>query len=370
MIKLVDLTYYAHPEFDKPEQVWDRHREALGFISFVRPPLQLEVIKHLNYEGTACLHGVKFSFFRKKNRFWTIPFHTHRYLARLKPDLVLVQGLIFPLQVLCLRLALGPGPKILVQHHGEQPFKGWRAVFQKLADRYIQAYLFTSSGNALPFMQANIISSRFKCYEVLEASTALQPQDKAEARSRLGISGHFNFLWVGRLNANKDPLTLLEAFGQYLQVNDQARLYLIYQEESLLPAVKDLVAQKPALQKALILVGRVPREQLATWYSAADYYVSASHQEGSGYALLEALACGCVPIVTDIPSFRRITGGGQFGYLYPAGNPGKLLACFLSLPEKQPEACSAALRRHFEKNLSFQAIARQLTALVTSLAAK
>jgi glycosyltransferase involved in cell wall biosynthesis len=370
MIKVVDLTYYAHAEFDRPEQVWDRHREALGFISFIRPPLHLEVIKHLNYEGSAYRDGVKFSFFRKKNRFWSIPFKTHRYLARLQPDLVLVQGLIFPLQVLFLRLALGSQLKIVVQHHGEKPYKGIKALFQKLADRYIHVYLFTSSGNALPFIQSNIISSISKCYEVLEASTYLQAQDKAAARKKLAINGNYNFLWVGRLNANKDPLTLVQAFGEYLQVNEQARLYLVYQEESLLPAIKEYMAQYPALQRALVLVGRVTREQLASWYSAVDYYVSASHREGSGYALLEAMACGCVPIVTDIPPFRKITDGGKYGHLYRAGAPGELLACLLSLPTQQSETLSAALRQHFERELSFRAIAHQLTALLTCLVSK
>lgn len=370
MIKLVDLTYYSHLEFDQPQQVLHRHGEALGFIRFIKAPLHLEVIKHLNHEGHAFLDGVKYCFFKKKNRFWSIPFKTHRYLARLRPDIVLVQGLIFPLQVLFLRLALGPKVKMVVQHHGEKPFPGLKALLQKLADRYIEAYIFTAAGNAAPWIRENIIGSWSKCHEVLEASTYLQQQDKTTARARLAMTGEFNFLWVGRLNANKDPLTVLQAFRDYLQGNEQAHLYMIYQEDSLLPAIKAYVARHPDLEKSLTLVGSVPREHLATWYSAADYYISASHQEGSGYALLEALACGCVPIVTDIPSFRKITGEGQYGYLYPPGAPRDLLTCLTSLPKRRDETWGDAVRQHFDRELSFPAIARQLTDLVTSLVIK
>ena len=56
------------------------------------------------------------------------------------------------------------------------------------------------------------------------------------------------------------------------------------------------------------LVGRVDRDELPNYYGAADVFVSGSHYEGSGYALIEAMSAGVVPVVTDIPSFRAIAG--------------------------------------------------------------
>jgi glycosyltransferase involved in cell wall biosynthesis len=369
-VKLIDLTYYAHLEADQPEQVLSWNRESLGFLPFMSKHLHLEVIKHLNYEGIAFYQGVKCCFFKKSNHFYDIPFKTHRYLKKQKPDVILVQGLIFPLQVLFLRLALGRKIRIIAQHHGEMPYGGLRSLLQKLADRYIDAYLFTSLGNAAPWISRKIISSGAKCHEVLEASTYLEKQDKQEARMQLAMAGNFNFLWVGRLNANKDPLTVLQAFRTYSQVNEQARLYMIYQEESLLPAVAEFIRGHRGLGEVVSLVGRVDRQQLATWYSAVDFYLSASHHEGSGYALLEAMSCGCVPVVTDIPPFRKITGEGQYGFLYQAGEPESLLACLQALPEMEEEGRAEAQRQHFVRELSFQAIAEKLTAVVSGLIAK
>ena len=65
----------------------------------------------------------------------------------------------------------------------------------------------------------------------------------------------------------------------------------------------------PFFGNAYFSLGRLPHERLAAYYSAADIFVSGSHREGSGYALIEAMACGAIPCVTDIPSFRAITGG-------------------------------------------------------------
>ncbi len=58
----------------------------------------------------------------------------------------------------------------------------------------------------------------------------------------------------------------------------------------------------------MTLVGRVDRADLPNYYAAADVFVSGSHYEGSGYALIEAMSAGVVPVVTDIPSFRAIAG--------------------------------------------------------------
>ena len=53
---------------------------------------------------------------------------------------------------------------------------------------------------------------------------------------------------------------------------------------------------------------------------AADVFVLGSHREGSGYSLIEALACGLPPVVTDIPSFRSLTAAGAVGALWPCGD--------------------------------------------------
>src|SRR5215210_4988154 len=121
MVHVIDLNYYAHEAFSHPEQVKARYPETFGFMEYMEAPLHLEVVQHLNREGQAVVDGVSYSFFRKKNHFWSIPFKTHRYLKRQNPDVILVQGLIFPLQVLFLRLAVGGKTKIVAQHHGEKP---------------------------------------------------------------------------------------------------------------------------------------------------------------------------------------------------------------------------------------------------------
>jgi glycosyltransferase involved in cell wall biosynthesis len=134
---------------------------------------------------------------------------------------------------------------------------------------------------------------------------------------------------------------------------------MIYNEDDLLPAVTARIRASAALCRSVRLFGAVPHEQLPAFYSAADLFVLGSHHEGSGYALLEASACGCVPVVTDIPSFLAITGGGTLGATW---TPGNVAACARALVRAAALDQGLARRQvcqHFERELSWSAVGRR-----------
>src|SRR5207302_5467774 len=102
----------------------------------------------------------------------------------------------------------------------------------------------------------------------------------------------------------------------------------------------------------------------------ADFYISASHEESCGYALLEAMACGCIPVVTSIPSFKKNTGDGKFGFLFPPGEPDELLKILSNLKNINLKEFSEDVTRYFKTNLSFENIADTLYHLCETLAQK
>ena len=370
LIKLIDCCFDFLPAFDKPGQVPERYRESYGYTDFIRKWMDAAVVGHINYEGEKMIGDIPYVFFKGRRGFFHIPFKTLRYIKKQQPEVVLTQGLIFPLQVIALHLTLGKRCRIITQHHGEKPFPGIKRIFQQWADRCTNAYLFTASENAHPWIARRIICDKNKCHEVLEASTYFKPMEKEMSRQRLGMPGTDNFLWVGRLHANKDPLTVLHGFEKYLTQNAAAKLYMIYQGEDLIREVNAFISRSHLLREAVFLKGEVPHEALPCWYSAADFYISGSHEEGSGYALLEAMACGCIPVVTDIPSFRKITGEGKYGLLYPPGNAGALCMLLCSLEDVDKDKLSLAVRNYFSEALSFESIARQVFSICHELTAE
>src|SRR3546814_18904766 len=88
----------------------------------------------------------------------------------------------------------------------------------------------------------------------------------------------------------------------------ELRLWCGFGSAPLIGEVQDLSRARPKLAGRVHLLGKVPQAHVEALMRAADLFVSGSRAEGCGYSLLEALACGATPVVTDIPAFRALTG--------------------------------------------------------------
>src|SRR3954466_5975746 len=117
MMHLTDLSFNANPQIDNPAEALNRHKEGYGYARYIKSYLHLSVVAHLGYEGTLTVDDIRYTFFKRRDKFWHIPSKTLRHLKATKPEIIMSQGMIFPLQVIALRLALGKDTKILIQHH-------------------------------------------------------------------------------------------------------------------------------------------------------------------------------------------------------------------------------------------------------------
>jgi glycosyltransferase involved in cell wall biosynthesis len=254
-----------------------------------------------------------------------------------------------------------------VQHHAEQPSGN---IFKRIIQRHVypkaDRYLFATVELADKFIKEGIVE-RKKVEEIMECSTNLQPlfyKPDGDEYDRSEL-----FLWVGRLDENKDPLTVLRAIKMLKANKQKFMLYMVYNAISLETQVKSYI-QDNGLQPHVRLLGSMDQASLNAYYNKCGYYLSASHYEGSGLALCEAMACGCVPVVTKIPSFIKMTGNGACGLLYRVGNVDELCDKLLSTNEKQRELLSEKAKEQFRNHLSFQAIARDTEKILESLLKK
>jgi hypothetical protein len=72
---------------------------------------------------------------------------------------------------------------------------------------------------------------------------------------------------------------------------------------------------------AVRLWPQVPQQELWALYRQAAVYVSPSIHDGTPNSMLEALACGCFPVVGDIESMREWIRDGGNGLLVDARSP-------------------------------------------------
>jgi glycosyltransferase involved in cell wall biosynthesis len=300
---------------------------------------------------------------------WFLGMRVARVIDGLRPDAVHVDGLVFPAVVGCLRWQLPRQTAIVVQDHGGVRLqagglgRAGRRLLYGVGLGAADAFLFTAGEQAAPWKDAGIIRGRHIVCEVLESSTDMGSWPPGGADTNIAVPGSPAMLWVGRLDANKDPLTVLEGFAQVAAALPQAALTMVYGDDVLLPAVEAWLAARPELQARIHLRGRVERGALPAFYRSADLFVIGSHREVACFSLIEALSFGVTPVVTDIPPFRAITAGGRIGALFAPGDPSALARAVGRVSEGDFRARRPLVRAHFERELSWSAVgARALEA--------
>lgn len=276
------------------------------------------------------------------------------------PTVVHWNGLLFPMQLRALRTAVPRQIPVMAQHHGSLPWTaGVRRTIQRAGLKVADGFMFAASELAHVWCEAELIRADQAIFSVMETSSALAYEPTETARSKTAVSGNPVFLWTGNLNANKDPLTILRGFEQLLPHLPEARLYMAFREATLLPDIELMIQSSPTLATAVTLLGSVPYSHIADIYNSADIWLQGSAKEGSGIALLDALACGVVPVVTDIPTFRALTDDGRIGRLWTVGEIDSFVEAVLAVCQQPLPPQKEAARRWFQTKWTFEKIGQE-----------
>lgn len=343
-----------------PSEALDRWRTFTLTMLSLRDTGEVEVIGlgRSGQQATEFRNGIEYRF----STTWSALTQAAR---EWNPDVIHIHGLGWSRLILRLARAL-PSVPIVVQHHGEQPWRGRARLGHRVVRRKIRAYLFTGAndGQAQAWIDAGVIRPQAQCLDVLEAASTLPEHHGSTDIGRqhpslaapFALSGSPSILVVGRLVADKDPLTAVRAFERSSGRLEDAHLHLLATDRTMEPDLRRYVSARPSLSHRVHLHPPVPATEMSGWYLAADIYLSASRHEGSNYSLIEALGFGCAPAVSDIASHRAIVG--------------TLAPCFAvgdidGAADVLVRAAGLARRtviEHAERTLSWSVVARQLIA--------
>ncbi|MGH7493168.1 MAG: glycosyltransferase family 4 protein [bacterium] len=123
-------------------------------------------------------------------------------------------------------------------------------------------------------------------------------------------NGRLTVAAVGRLIEIKNPLSILNAFRKSNGNGEAGRLWFIgdgHLHDRLAREIRTL-----GLAKRVELTGLIPRDEVFEKLMHVDVVVSASRGEGLPVAVIEAMACCCAVILSDIPPHREIARGADF----------------------------------------------------------
>ena len=138
-------------------------------------------------------------------------------------------------------------------------------------------------------------------------TVAPQAGDSAELPNNPTVT----MMAIGRLSAEKDPLTLLAAFKQVYAAYPNARLIFAGEGDLRDALERQIMADK--LQNAVTITGRF--DSLIPLIKQSDFVVHPTLNDGRSVAVLEALAWGRAVVGTRVGGVAELIADGKTGLL-------------------------------------------------------
>jgi glycosyltransferase involved in cell wall biosynthesis len=362
-LHVIQISFFRDPEERLPEQLLQAWPTLVDVAEAARAGgTQVTVVQASAHSERLIRAGVRYCFlpFDEVEPQGTANEGLAELLANLAPDVLHVHGLGFARAVLSLS-SLAPGVPIILQDHADKLPRLWRRSLWRRQMAAAAGVAFCARTQARRFAHAGLLEADAPVYEIPESTSRFLPGDACAARALTGLAGNPAVLWVGHLNDNKDPLTVLDGVSAAVQKLPGLQLWCCFGAAPLLSDVQRRIAEDVRLHDRVRLLGHVSHERIEQLMRAADLFVLGSHQEGSGYSVIEALACGLPPIVSDIPSFRSLTGGGAVGALWPCDDSPALCEALTSA--RFDIGTRARVRAHFDRELSLHSLGTKLAAM-------
>jgi glycosyltransferase involved in cell wall biosynthesis len=147
-------------------------------------------------------------------------------------------------------------------------------------------------------------------------------EERASARAELGLGDAVVAgLYLGSLDAHKDPLTVARAAVKVAE--SEPFVLLVAGDGPLRPQLEELTRESPAVR----MLGY--RSHTRALLAATDLFVLPSLREGLSFSVLEAMAAGLPPVVSDTPGNPEAVGDS--GIVVPVGDEDAFAAAFSRL---------------------------------------
>lgn len=168
------------------------------------------------------------------------------------------------------------------------------------------------------------------------------------------------------LEAIYDPLRVLRLFECLSHDWPDARL-VIANEGSMRGLLERQLVQR-GLADRVQFIGKVDAESQALWYQRARWYVSLPRSDSVSVSVLEAMAHGCIPILSDLPANREVVDHGENGWIVPLDElpTSKDLQALLFRADDVARANHAWVASHALFEPSVEAFLMRLRALSTA----
>jgi glycosyltransferase involved in cell wall biosynthesis len=247
-------------------------------------------------------------------------------IASIAPDVIHTHSGVW---LKCARAARMAGVRVAVhtEHGRRAPDPLSDRIIDRFAARYSDAVVVVSErlrGNlirdvGIPAHKVRLIPNG------VDAPIGMLSADDS-LRRELGIRDEAPILGsVGRLEKIKGYEIAIRALA-LLPPSADAPVLVVAGDGAERPALEAL-ARQLRVEDRVFLLGW--RDDIARIHSASTLFTMSSHSEGTSVSLLEAMAAGLCPVVTDVGGNAAVLGDVLEHRLVPPGNPAALARAWL-----------------------------------------
>jgi len=210
----------------------------------------------------------------------------------------------------------------VVTVHDLQPFLNYAgfSLFKRVYLRWMMFITVRQASVLLPVSQATASDLQRRLSAdparmvvipavVEESFKPAATEDIASFRARYCLPERF-WLYVAHFYPHKNHMRLLRAYYQLKQAGHQPWPLVLRGDPY---GAEISVRQNIALwhlEGDIIWLPRLGQRELVALYSSASALIFPSLYEGGGIPVLEAMACGCPVVASDIPPVREFAGDG------------------------------------------------------------
>ena len=276
---------------------------------------------------------------------WKYPvsmLRARRLIKKLKPDIVHAH---YVTSCGLTAMVCGFHPTIVTVHGSDLTIaiksRVWRILLKKVFE-------FSDRVNTVSKDLQNMTESLGISSDKIETLTLGIDTEKFKLVARPGIEKvrPLRLVCTRRLESVFDHHTIIDALAMLKERGVEFEMTFAgggSLRDELTHHVKDV-----GLDKCVRFAGRVDNDKLPELLGRSDIYLSASLWDGASLSLLEAMATGLFPIVSDIKANSAWLENGVDGLLHKVGDPGDLAECIVRLYDS-PELAAAAAPRNREK---------------------
>lgn len=235
---------------------------------------------------------------------------------------------------------IGLKVKLVITHHGfsykERP-KKWIRLALKLAD--INIFVSRSSLKLYEDLLGNRITNNpVILYNGID-SKRINSNGSTDIKKELGLDRDVQLLGMtGNFYIDaRDQLTICKAMKIVVNKNPKAHFVFIGDKSQKYPHYFEdcySFCENNRILENVHFIGK--RNDVPGILKCLDYYVYSTNYETFGISVIEAMLCGLICIVNDIPPMLELTLNGKYGIIYSTGNVNELANIITRLLHEKP----------------------------------